>query len=189
MYVSFIGREAMYTASATKIMHHCVQRQLLYCAAKPPTTGLKDVSITLHELILTHPKDGPRNGAIRNSAVAFARWCGGNRSALLPAPTARAGLPVIPAKKRHTRKLAKLLLNPAPTVNSAKTGDEITYTIFLPYFSLRGALVMGPKPRPSVYTVIPKSPTVREMLKSAMMSARAGVYTDVPKVLQYVSLV
>lgn len=129
------------------------------------------------------------NGAIRNTAVIFARWCGGNRSALLPAPTARAGLPVRPAKKRHTIKLAKLLLNPAPSVKSMKTGDESRYTIFLPCFSLSGALMMGPKPRPSVYTVIPTSAAVRDTLNSDMMSARAGVYTDVPKVLPQVSLV
>lgn len=45
LYVSLMGREAMYTASVTKTIHHCVQRQPLYCAAKPPTTGLTAVNV------------------------------------------------------------------------------------------------------------------------------------------------
>ena len=106
---------------------------------------------------------------------------------LLPAPTASAGLPVRPAKKRHTMRLAKLLLNPAPSVKRMNTGDERRYTIFLPYFSLIGAEKTGPKASPMVYTVIPARAAVRETLKSAMMSASAGVYTEVPKVLCLVS--
>lgn len=179
-----MGSEATYTARVTKIMHHCVQRQPLYCAAKPPTTGLQNISTYQWRFLYTYPRDGPINGAIKNTAVIFARWCGGNKSALLPAPTAKAGLPVRPAKNRHTIKLAKLLLNPAPSVNSVKTGEDNKYTIFLPCFSLRGALMIGPNARPSVYTVIPTSAAVRETLNSAMISARAGVYTDVPNVLR-----
>lgn len=47
---------------------------------------------------------------------------------------------------------------------------------------------MGPNPSPRVYSVIPNNAAVRETLKSAMISARAEVYTDVPKVLRSVSL-
>jgi hypothetical protein len=42
---------------------------------------------------------------------------------------------------------------------------------------------MGPKPIPRVYNVRPRIATVREMPKSRIMSASAGVYTDVPNVL------
>jgi len=76
LYVSFIGNPITYTASVTKIIHHCVQRHPIYCAANPPTTGLHIVSkhppTILRRYNKTHPNDGPANGAIRNSAVTFA---------------------------------------------------------------------------------------------------------------------
>lgn len=82
--------------------------------------------------------------------VVTARVLGGNRSALVPAPTARGGLPQTPAKKRHTISGAILFEKPDPKVNNMKIGAVTRYTIFRPYFSLRGAANTGPKPRPKV---------------------------------------
>jgi hypothetical protein len=81
---------------------------------------------------ITHPSEVPRNGARRNRIVALARWAGGNRSALVPAPTARTGPPHRPAKKRQISSEANEVLNPAPRLNSMLRGSEIRYTTSLP---------------------------------------------------------
>jgi hypothetical protein len=98
----------------------------------------------------TYPKAGPRNGAMRNILVTTALCLGRNRSAFVPAPTANAGLPVRPARNRHMMSDARLLENPAPSVKSMNMGEDVMYTILRPCFSLNGAEMMGPKPRPSV---------------------------------------
>lgn len=120
---------------------------------------------------------------MRNTLVTTALCRGENKSAFVPAPTANAGLPVKPAKNRHTIKLAKWFENPAPSVKSINMGADTRYTIFRPYFSESGAEKMGPKPRPRVYTVRPTNAVVRDVWKAAMISGTAGVYTEVPNVL------
>jgi hypothetical protein len=70
----------------------------------------------------THPKAGPANGANKNKLVAIALNFGGNKSAFVPAPTAKTGLPVVPARNLQTRKPANELLNPAPRVKSMEMG-------------------------------------------------------------------
>lgn len=131
----------------------------------------------------THPSTGPVKGAAMNMLDDTARLCGMNKSAYVPAPTANAGLPARPAKRRHMTRLGNVLEKPAPSVKSIKTGEETRYTIWRPLPSLSGALRIGPKARPSVYVVMPRSATVRETSKSRMTSATAGEKTEVPNVL------
>lgn len=135
---------------------------------------------------LTYPILGPIKGAMRNRLETTARCLGGNRSAIVPAPTASAALPVLPAKKRHTINDPKLLEKPEPSVKSINIGADARYIIFRPCCSDSGALTMGPKPRPKVKTARPTSAAVREIEKSFMISGTPGVYTDVPKVLNVV---
>ena len=131
LYVSFIGNAARKTATEMKIMHHCVHRQFLYCAANPPTTGLcrRQFRSLSHQQVSTadkqtYPRLGPKNGATTKQLDTTALTLNTNRSATVPAPTASAGLPVIPAKKRHTMNGARLFEKPAPRVKSMKSGAE-----------------------------------------------------------------
>ena len=78
----------------------------------------------------------------------MARWTGGHRSALVPAPTASDGEPKNPAKKRQTTNDAKLSEKPAPSVKRAARGKEMMYTDFRPKDSERGAARTGPNPKP-----------------------------------------
>lgn len=148
-------------------MHHCVQRQPLYWATKPPTIGLAQSVSTFDSQIVsrptTHPSEGPANGAIRNMLVAMARTRGGNKSAFVPAPTASAGLPDRPAKNRHTHTLAKLFESPTPSVKSINIGLDVRYTSFRPWPSLNGAVTTGPKARPNVKKVRPRIALVRDI--------------------------
>lgn len=117
LYVSFMGKAMMAAISVMKIWHHCVHRQDLYCATKPPMTG---------------PNTGPVKGAARNILVATARLWGTKRSAFVPAPTASDGLPARPARRRQMMRLAKELEKPAPSVKSMKIGEETRYTNLRP---------------------------------------------------------
>lgn len=91
------------------------------------------------------------------------------------APTARAGLPVKPAKSLHTKKLPKLLESPAPSVKSMNIGADNRYTSFRPAHSDSGAEMTGPTARPSVYNVSPRIATVRETSNCDVIEESAGV--------------
>ena len=71
------------------------------------------------------PKVGPEKGANMKMLIATALVAGGNRSAIVPAPTANAGAPNTPAKNRQIMKDAMFWEQPAPSVNSAKAGKVI----------------------------------------------------------------
>lgn len=101
----------------------------------------------------TNPIAGPRNGASTKPLVLRALQRTLNISAVVPAPTASAGLPKNPAKNRHTIRLARLLENPAPRVNNMNKGGVVRYTICRPNISLIGAERIGPNARPRTYTV------------------------------------
>jgi hypothetical protein len=187
LYVSFIGRQVGYTARDMKRIHHCVQRQLLYCTAKPPIKGLK-LKSQLHNSQWeasrkSYPREGPANGARRKKVVAMALVRGGNKSAFVPAPTARTGLPKNPAKNRHTRREPKFWENPAPSVKSIITGRDVLYTMLRPCISLNGAAKTGPNASPMTYNERPRRAAVDDTWNRSIIWCVAGVYTDEPNVL------
>ena len=71
---------------------------------------------------------------------------------MVPDPTARQELPKSPAKNRHAHRAANVLLNPAPRVNNMEIKLVVRYTMSLPYVSLIGAEIMGPKPRAKTHS-------------------------------------
>jgi hypothetical protein len=148
---------------------HCVHCQFLYCATKPPRKG---------------PRDGPRKGAIRKKPVALALSRGGNISARVPPPTAKTGLPVVPAKNRHTSSEANVFEKPAPKVKSAHIGRDTLYTICRPKFSEIGEAIMGPQASPRTYKVTPRRAAVGDTSNLSAISLYAGEYTEDPNVLE-----
>jgi hypothetical protein len=79
-----------------------------------------------------------------------------------PAETAKAGPPKIPANARHTQSVWMFFASPEPIVKSMKMGRLTKYTILRPNTSERGALNIGPKPRPTTYIETPSNAVVME---------------------------
>lgn len=65
---------------------------------------------------------GPRKGAVTKHANGISRSAGDHMSERVAAPIESPGLPASPARNRHIVKAAMLFENPAPRVNSAKSG-------------------------------------------------------------------
>jgi hypothetical protein len=122
------------------------------------------------DLLITHPRAGPRKGIIINMAVLKARSFGTYKSAFVPEPIARTGPDASPAKSLQMTKLAKDCERPDPSKNNMYTGDVTLYTIDRPYCSLSGAAIMGPSPRPMTNTDNGRMASVRETPKATWMS-------------------
>jgi hypothetical protein len=100
-----------------------------------------------------------KNGPIVNKEVVRTRDSGGYRSAFVPAPTAKAGPPKSPAKKRQTITVSMFCASPAPRLNNPKTGIVTKYTGLLPNVSLTGEPTIGPQATPMIKNVNPRRPT------------------------------
>lgn len=88
-------------------------------------TNLQDQLHIQEAHINTYPSAGPKKGMVINSPLGAARSSSLNKSAIVPAPIAKAGENPIPAKNRKMHSAAMLCVNPAPTVNIAPSGAEI----------------------------------------------------------------
>ena len=113
--------------------------------------------------------------------VAAALVAGGQRSAMVPAPTARQGDPKKPAKKRQVAKDVMLREKPAPSVKAAASGIDNLYTARRPEDSLMGAARTGPKASPRTYRETPSRATVVDTPNFTATSAVPGAYTEEPK--------
>lgn len=96
------------------------------------------------------PKAGPINGARMTKTDANPPPSSITHiSAIVPAPTARVGLPNAPERNLHINSVSRFWASPAPMVKRNETGRVSKYTALRPWVSDIGAPIIGPKASPS----------------------------------------
>ena len=75
-------------------------------------------------IVYSYPNAGPRKGAMIYKPLGTALSLGACVSAMVPAPIARAGENVIPAKNRRIHNVQMFWEKPAPTVKIAPRGAD-----------------------------------------------------------------
>lgn len=123
---------------------------------------------------MSYPNAGPRKGIVIYNPLGVALFSGRWVSAIVPAPIARAGENVIPAKKRRMHRVQMFCEKPAPTVKIAPRGADTRYTTRRPYVSDIGAARSGPNPRAKTYSVRGSRATVEETPNCAIIAGTAG---------------
>ena len=123
-------------------------------------------------------------GIMMKNEDAIARSLAAYISAFVPAPTARTGPPMVPAKNLQTSRLASESLNPAPRMNSMYASADTLYTTDRPYVSEIGAAIMGPTARPSTNRDRARMETVRDTPNRSAISGVEGVIIDEPQVTE-----
>jgi hypothetical protein len=118
------------------------------------------------------------------SAPGAAILLDSNKSATVPAPTARHGAPATAANVLHTSNPAKVSLNPAPMMNSMYSGMLTLYTIALPRVSEIGAASIGPIARPSTKSESGRRAAVCETWNLCAMAKTPGVIIEEPAVTE-----
>jgi hypothetical protein len=73
-----------------------------------------------HNVVRTHPNDGPKSGPILQIAIALALLLAGSKSAIVPPPSVKGVAPKHPAKNRNATNMPKFWLAPHTAVNATK---------------------------------------------------------------------
>lgn len=93
---------------------------------------------------------GPSSGPIAHMDIATPLFAGSVTSAIMPPPIVIGAEQAHPARKRNTKNMAVFVLKAQPMVNARKMTFATWIMIIRPYTSDRGAMVRGPKAKPSM---------------------------------------